>query len=103
MGFLDFPNPADWFTSVKDDDQKRALINAAQSAMYSSWITFMWRSGSSRLAQWFGEGAAMQEAAISAYLTLSNLETKNFLTLTVPQDMLNADLLAKFQTERKVK
>jgi len=103
MGLLDFPNPVGWFESVKDEDQKRDIINAVLSATYSAWIAFVWRSGSSKIAQWFGEGQALQDSAIAMYLTLRTLEKKNLLTLTLPKDMLNPDLLSKFQTEEMTK
>jgi hypothetical protein len=103
MGLLDFPNPTEWITGVKDDEQKRQLINSAASAMYSAWITFTWKSGSSKVAQWFGEGQALQDSATAMYLSLRELERKQFLTLTVPQDLLSADNLSRFQTEEKIK
>ena len=103
MGLLDFPDPTSWITNVKDDEQKRALINTAASAAYSASITMLWRSGSSKWAQWFGEGQAMQDAATAMYLSLRELEQKKFLTLTVPQDLLSADNLSRFQTEEKTK
>jgi len=68
------------------------------SMLYSAQITFMWRSGSSKWALWAGEGKALQDAATAMYLSLQSLEAKNFLTLTVPQDMLAADNLSKFET-----
>lgn len=101
MGLLDFPNPTEWITGVKDDDQKRALINSAASAAYSAWITFMWRSGGSKWAQYFGEGKALQDCATAAYVTLSQLERKGFLTLTVPND-LRANM-SNFVTEEHTK
>ena len=101
MGLIDFPNVADWITSIKDDDQKRALINSAASAAYSAWITFTWRQGSSKLALWLGEGQALQDSAVAMYLTLRDLERKNLITLTVPQDLLESSVLSKFQTEHK--
>ncbi|SRR6266550_1452369 len=103
MAILEFPNPVTWVTSLKDDNQKRELINATMSALYSAQISFLWRSGASRWAQYIGEGKALQDAAVSMYLSLRQLERKNFLTLTVPSDMLTAEILSKFQTEEKTK
>lgn len=100
MGLLEFPNPVSWITSAKDDDQKRALINATMSALYSAQITFLWESGRN---SWFGEGKAMQRTATSIYLTLSTLEKKGLIVLTVPKDLLNADNLSQFQTELRTK
>jgi len=45
----------------------------------------------------------MQDAATAMYLTLQKLETKGFLTLTVPQDMLQANNLANFETTEMTK
>jgi len=98
MGLLDFPSPVDWLNAAKNGAIERQAANALMSAAYSSWITGMWASGSSKWATWFGEGQAMKDAATVAYLTLSQLETKGFLTLTVPQDLLSADNLSRFQT-----
>ena len=103
MGLLDFPNPADWITSIKDDEQKRQLINSAASAAYSAWITFTWRSGTSWIAQKLGEGKALQDSAVAMYLSLRELESKNFLVLTVPKDLLDSNLLSQFQSEWRTK
>ena len=98
MALLDFPNPVDWITSAKDDVEKRALINATMSALYSAQITFLWETGKNK---WLStEGRALQRTATAIYLTLSTLEKKNLITLTVPKDLLEADNLAAFQTER---
>ena len=102
MGLLDF-NPVSWFESAINAKLEREAANALLSAALSNYITFLWRSGSSKIALWFGEGRALQDAAVAMYLTLNSLETKNFLTLTLPKDMLNADLLSQFQTERMTK
>jgi hypothetical protein len=103
MGLIDFPDPVGIFESAKNAGLERQAANSLVSAAYSTWITFMWTSGSSKWALWAGEGKAMQQAAISAYLTLSSLETKGFLTLTVPKELLEADGLAQFQTEKVIK
>jgi len=103
VALLEFPNPVAWFASARDDEQKRELINATMSALYSAQICFLWRSGSSRWAQYIGEGKAMQDAAVAMYLSLRELERKNFLTLTLPSDMLTPEVLSKFQTEEVTK
>lgn len=100
MGLLNFPNPVEWIASAKDDSEKRTLVNATMSALYSAQITFLWETG--RRSLW-GEGRALQRTATAIYLTLSVLEQKNLITLTVPKDLLAADNLSQFQTERKVK
>ena len=93
---LDFPDP---ISDVLASKLEKEVVNSILSAAYSSWITFLWSSGQAKWADWSGEGQAMKNAATSAYLSLRELEKKNFLTLTVPSEMLSADNLAKFQTE----
>src|SRR5271156_1636581 len=56
MGLLDFPSPVDWLNAAKNGAIERQAANALMSAAYSSWITGMWASGSSKWATWFGEG-----------------------------------------------
>lgn len=96
MGLLDFPNPASWITSIKDDEQKRETINSVTSAAYSAWICFLWRAGQKSL---WGIGPALRDAATSTYMTLHALEKKGFLALTVPSDLLDAANLKRFHTE----
>lgn len=103
MGLIDFPNPASIYESVKTAGLERDIANAFISAAYSAWITAMWRSGSGKWVVFTGEGQALKDAATAMYLSLSELEKKNFLTLTVPQDLMNPDNLSKFVTERTTK
>jgi hypothetical protein len=103
MALLDFPNPASWYEAAKNSGLERDELNAFVSMAYSAQIAFLWRSGSSKWAQWLGEGKALQDAATAMYLSLESLQKKNFLTLTVPQDLLSADNLSKFQTSSKEK
>lgn len=103
MGLIDFPDPVSWFEGAKNAGLERDEINAFVSMAYSAQISFLWRSGSSKWAQYIGEGKALQDAATAMYLSLRTLEKANFLTLTVPTDMLAADNLSKFVTERIVK
>src|SRR5579885_3069600 len=98
MALIEF-NPVSWFEGAKTSGLERAELNAFVSIAYSAQISFLWRSGSSKWAQWTGEGKALQDAATAMYLTLSRLESAKFLTLSVPQDLLEPDNLAKFQTE----
>lgn len=97
MSLLEFPNPVSWITAAKDDDQKREMLNAMMSMFCSAQITLLWETGKRKL---WGEGPALQKTATSMYLCLRELEKKGFLTLTVPSDMLEADNLSKFQSER---
>lgn len=103
MALLEFPNPVSWLEGAKTAGLEREAINALLSMAYSAQICALWRSGSSKWAQWIGEGQALQDAATAIYLSLQNLETKNFLTLTVPKDLLDPDNLSKFQTSSKEK
>ena len=103
MPLLEFPNPVSWFEGAKNAGLERNAANALVSSLYSAQITLLWRSGESKFAQWFGEGKALQDAATAMYLSLQALETKNFLTLTVPKDLLDADNLSRFQTSSKEK
>ena len=91
------------FESAKNAGLERDEINALVSAAYSAFISALWRSGSAKWAIWTGEGQGMKDAATAMYLSLSQLESKNFLTLTVPKDLLDADNLSRFQTEFKEK
>jgi len=101
MSLLEFPNPVAWLEGAKNASLERDEINAIASVVYSAQITFLWRSGSSKLAQWFGEGQALKDAATAMYLSLENLQKKGFLTLTVPKDLLEADNTSRFQTSSK--
>lgn len=100
MALLEFPNPVSWYESGKNAGLGREEVNAFVSMVYSAQIAFLWRSGASKWAQYIGEGKALQDAATAMYLSLRELERKNFLTLTVPSDMLEASNLSHFQTER---
>jgi hypothetical protein len=104
MGLLDFPNPVEWITGAKDDSEKRALINATMSALYSAQITLLWETGKAAEGKWWGsEGPALKRTATAIYLTLSVLEQKNLIALTVPKDLLDPNNLSQFQTERMTK
>jgi hypothetical protein len=103
MGLITIPDPVSMFEGAKTAGLEREIVNSLISAAYSAWISFMWRSGSAKWAVWTGEGQGMKDAATAMYLSLRDLEKKNFLCLTVPKDLLDADNLAKFQTEEKTK
>ncbi len=103
MPLLEFPNPVAWFEGAKNAGLERDEINAFFSMLYSAQIAFLWRSGSSRWAQYLGEGKALQDTATAMYLSLHALEKKNFLTLSVPSDMLTEENLSKFTPESKTK
>lgn len=103
MGLIDFPDPVSMFEGAKTAGLEREVINALMSAAYSAWITFVWNSGAAKWADFTGEGRALKDAATTAYLSLRALEKKNFLTLTVPKDLLDADNLSRFETEKQEK
>jgi len=70
------------------------------SALYSAQITLLWETGRRKL---WGQGQALQRTATSIYLTLSTLERKGLIVLTIPKDLLDPNNLSLFQTERIVK
>lgn len=101
MGSLfQVPDPVSIFEGAKNAGLERNVANALVSSSLSGWLSFLWTLGKKGL---FGLGAAFQDMATAEYLTLSKLETKGFLTLTVPTEMLATENISRFQTEQKVK
>jgi hypothetical protein len=103
MGLIDFPDPVSMFEGGKTAGLEREIVASLVSVAYSAWICAMWRSGSSKWAAFTGEGQALKDAATAMYLSLRELEKKNFLTLTIPKDLLDPENLSRFQTEEKTK
>ena len=103
MGLIDSPDPGAIFNSFKMGALERDTLNAILSAMYSGYISALWSEGVSKWAIWSGAGQGLKDAATATYLSLRVLEKKNFLTLTVPADLLSANNLARFQTESQTK
>lgn len=103
MALLEIPNPVGIYESAKNAGLERDVANAFVSAMLSAAITLMWRTGSAKWIDWFGEGQALKDAATAMYLTLESQLKPGFLTLTVPQDMLDPANVSRFQTEFKEK
>jgi hypothetical protein len=101
MGLFNIPDPVSMFETALNGKLEREAENSLMSCMYSGVLSFFWRLGSAGIK--FGLGPALQDMATAQYLSLTNLEAKNFLTLTVPKDMLDADNLAKFETSQVVK
>jgi hypothetical protein len=101
MDLFGIPDPVSIFESAKNAGLEREVVNALVSTSYSALISGLWRSGSAKFVDWTGEGQALKDAATAIYLSLSQLEARNFLTLTVPKDLLDADNLSRFQTEEK--
>jgi hypothetical protein len=103
MGLFEIPDPVSMFESAKNAGLEREIANAFVSASLSAAIAGMWRSGSAKWADWTGEGQALKDAATVMYLSLEQQLKPGFLILTVPQDMLQANNLSRFQTEFKEK
>ena len=103
MGLISLPDPVSIFEAAATAKLEREVINSLASAAYSAQISFLWRAGASKLAAALGIGQAMQDAATSQYLSLRELGKKGLLTLTVPKNLLDADNLARFQTEYQAK
>jgi hypothetical protein len=101
MGLFNIPDPISMYESAKNAGLERDVANAFVSASLSATIAAMWRSGSAKWASWAGEGQALKDAATVMYLSLREQEKTGFLTLTVPQDLLDPNNLSKFQTEKK--
>src|SRR5215472_3969298 len=97
MGLIDF-NPVAWAESAKNAGLERDEIKAAASSAYSFFLNLVWRGAESRIVQWLGLGSGLKDAATALYLTLRD---KPFVDLTVPQDMLVAANLSRFQTKEK--
>lgn len=103
MALISLPDPVSILEAAATAKLEREVVNSLASSAYSAQISFLWRAGASKLAGALGVGPAMQDAATSQYLSLRELEKKGFLTLTVPKDLLDADNLARFQTEYQSK
>jgi hypothetical protein len=102
-GLFTIPDPVSMFESAKNAGLEREIAQALVSASVSAAIAGMWRSGSAKWADWTGEGQALKDAATVMYLALEQQLQAGFLTLTVPKDLLDANNLSRFQSERKEK
>ncbi len=98
MGLFQIPDPISMYESAKNAGLERDAASAFVSASLSAAIAGMWGSGSAKWANWTGEAQALKDAATAMYLTLERELKPGFLVLTVPQDMLAADNLSRFQT-----
>lgn len=96
VALISIPDPVSIYESAKNAGLERQAADAFVSAAYSGWIAFLWRLGAKRL---FGLGPALRDAATAQYLTLARMETKGFLTVTMPRDLLDAANGARFETE----
>ncbi len=103
MGLFQLPDPVSMFESAKNAGLEREIAQVFVSASLSAAITGMWRSGSAKWADWTGEGQALKDSATAMYLSLEQQLKPGFLVLTVPQDLLTADNLSRFQTVLKEK
>lgn len=100
MGLFNIPDPVSIFENAKNSGLEREEINALVSCGYSALIALLWSSANSRCVSWLGLTQALKDQATAIYLSLHQLEGKNFLTLTVPKDLLDPDNLARFTTEQ---
>ena len=98
---FEIPNPVAMYEAAKNAGLERDVASAFVSTAFSAVITFMWRSGSAKWADFTGEAQALKDAATSMYLSLTSNPHTNFLTLTVPQDLLAASNTSRFQTQYK--
>jgi len=103
MGLFQIPDPVSIFEAAKNAGLEREIVNALVSTAYSATISFLWASGSAKWAIWSGEGQGMKDAATAMYLSLKDLEKKNFLTLTVPQELTAEANISRFRTESQEK
>jgi hypothetical protein len=92
MGLFDF-NPVDWFESAVNGKLEREAANALLSAAFSAQINFLWSVPLQ----------CCKDAATAIYLSLQGLETKNFLRLTINQQLRDPANLSRFITEEKTK
>lgn len=103
-------NPFDALTSIASIIEQvatgkleREIGNMLASAAATLVITHLWYQADA-MKWWQSEGEVFRMDAVSLYKTLSALEAKGFLTITVPTEMLkDFNRLAKFQTERIAK
>ncbi len=103
MGLLDFPNPVAMFEGAKNAGLEREVAEALVSVAISDYITGLWGQGTSKLFAWFGEGQAAKDMATACYLSVTRNAQLEWLVLTVPQGLLAADNLARFQTQTQEK
>lgn len=104
MGLFQIPDPVSMFESAQNAKLERAEAVALISATLSATITFFWSAGSSKIAGWLGLGPALKDAATVTFLTLQQKQVdKTPLTLTVPQELLAANNLSRFQTQETKK
>ncbi len=100
MNLFSMPDPVSMYEAAVMGKLERAEADAFVSAMYSGWISFWWSLGAKAL---FGLGPAMRDMATAQYLTLTAEQSKNFLKLTVPEELLTPANLSRFETEWKTK
>ncbi|HLI02750.1 MAG TPA: hypothetical protein VFC10_07385 [Terriglobia bacterium] len=90
-----FTGPVDALLHVGDDKLQRQAMKSVLSAGYSAAITALFETGRKGL---LGEGHALQQTARALWLSLQPMVESGLLDLSVPQDLLNPDELARFQT-----
>jgi hypothetical protein len=97
MALIEFPNPAEWLESARTANLEREAANTVLSGVYSFWVTGMWTLGQRKYCSF------LADAATSMYLSLTVLEKKGLLALTVPTAMLLPANLSRFTTTEKTK
>lgn len=102
MGLLEIPDPVSMFESAKNAGLERSIAEALISVAISDYIAGLWAQGSAKLFGWVGEGQAAKDMATACYLSVTKNPSLNWLVLTVPEDLLDANNLARFQTESKL-
>jgi hypothetical protein len=101
MGLIDFPDPVSMFEGAKTAGLERTVAEAFVSVAISDYITGLWAQGGAKLFGWLGEGQAAKDMATACYLSVKNNPSLKWLVLTVPKNLLDADNLARFQTEKQ--
>lgn len=99
MGLISLPDPVSMFEAAANGKLEREAANALVSSSLSGWISFLWTLGKKSL---FGLGPALQAMATAQFLSLRELETKNFIVLTVPTELLTADNISQYETEKRI-
>ncbi len=91
------------FESAKNAGIERTVAEALVSVAISDYITGLWAQGTTKLFNWFGEGQAAKDMATACYLSVTRNDQLKWLVLTVPQDLPEANNLARFQTQLQEK
>lgn len=94
MDLFSIPDPLSMYESAKTAGLERDIADRLVSATLSGAMSGLWSAGQKR---YLGFAA---DAATAMYLSLTSEPLKG-IALTVPQAMLAASNLSRFQTEKK--